>query len=108
MCRSANIETQLQGRVAGVTVIASGQPGANNTIRVRGFGAFGGNQPLYVVDGVPTGGSGFISPDDIETTTILKDAAAASIYGARAANGVIVITTKKGQRKAAQKMSVTL
>lgn len=103
---SANVETQLQGRVAGVTVIASGQPGANNTIRVRGFGAFGGNQPLYVVDGVPTGGSGFISPDDIETTTILKDAAAASIYGARAANGVIVITTKKGQRKS-QKMSVT-
>ncbi|HEY0109697.1 MAG TPA: carboxypeptidase-like regulatory domain-containing protein, partial [Fibrella sp.] len=96
---SANVETQLQGRVSGVTVIASGQPGANNTIRVRGFGAFGGNQPLYVVDGVPTGGSGFISPDDIETTTILKDAAAASIYGARAANGVIVITTKKGQRR---------
>ena len=103
---SANVETQLQGRVAGVTVIASGQPGANNTIRVRGFGAFGGNQPLYVIDGVPTGGSGIISPDDIESTTILKDAAAASIYGARAANGVVVITTKKGQRKA-QKMTVT-
>ncbi len=94
---SANVETQLQGRVAGVTVIASGQPGANNTIRVRGFGAFGGNQPLYVVDGVPTGGSGFVSPDDIETTTILKDAAAASIYGARAANGVILVTTKTGK-----------
>ncbi|MEZ0483113.1 SusC/RagA family TonB-linked outer membrane protein [Fibrella aquatica] len=103
---SANVETQLQGRIAGVTVIASGQPGANNTIRVRGFGAFGGNEPLYVVDGVPTGGIGNISPDDIETTTVLKDAAAASIYGARAANGVIVITTKKGQRKA-QKLSVT-
>lgn len=103
---SANVETQLQGRVAGVTVIASGQPGASNTIRVRGFGAFGGNQPLYIVDGVPTGGSGFISPDDIESTTVLKDAAAASIYGARAANGVIVITTKKGQRRA-QKLSVT-
>ncbi|UHG90204.1 SusC/RagA family TonB-linked outer membrane protein [Spirosoma oryzicola] len=103
---SANVETQLQGRVAGVTVIASGQPGASNTIRVRGFGAFGGNQPLYVVDGVPTQGSGFISPDDIESTTVLKDAAAASIYGARAANGVIVITTKKGQRRA-QKLSVS-
>ncbi|WP_375444181.1 SusC/RagA family TonB-linked outer membrane protein [uncultured Fibrella sp.] len=103
---SANVETQLQGRVAGVTVIASGQPGANNTIRVRGFGAFGGNQPLYVVDGVPTGGIGNLSPDDIESTSVLKDAAAASIYGARAANGVIVVTTKKGQRKA-QRLSVS-
>ncbi|GAB3796635.1 TonB-dependent receptor [Spirosoma humi] len=103
---SANVETQLQGRVAGVTVIASGQPGANNTIRVRGFGAFGGNTPLYIIDGVPTGGSALLSPDDIESTTVLKDAAAASIYGARAANGVIVITTKRGQRRA-QKLSVT-
>ncbi|WP_234737032.1 SusC/RagA family TonB-linked outer membrane protein [Tellurirhabdus bombi] len=103
---SANVETQLQGRVAGVTVIASGQPGANNTIRVRGFGAFGGNQPLYIVDGVPTGGINFINPDDIETTTVLKDAAAASIYGARAANGVIVVTTKKGQRTP-QKLTVS-
>ncbi|MFC5407854.1 SusC/RagA family TonB-linked outer membrane protein [Larkinella bovis] len=103
---SANIETQLQGRVAGVTVIASGQPGANNTVRVRGFGAFGGNQPLYVVDGVPIGTTNFLNPDDIETTTVLKDAAAASIYGARAANGVIVYTTKKGARRA-QKLTVT-
>lgn len=103
---SANVETQLQGRVAGVTVIASGQPGASNTIRVRGFGAFGGNEPLYVIDGVPTGGSGLLSPDDIESTTVLKDAAAASIYGARAANGVVVITTKKGQRRA-QRLTVT-
>ncbi|MFD2934709.1 SusC/RagA family TonB-linked outer membrane protein [Spirosoma flavum] len=103
---SANVETQLQGRVAGVTVIASGQPGASNTVRVRGFGAFGGNTPLYIIDGVPTGGSGQISPDDIESTTVLKDAAAASIYGARAANGVIVITTKRGTRKN-QRMSVT-
>ncbi|GAA4396456.1 TonB-dependent receptor [Nibrella viscosa] len=103
---SANVETQLQGRVAGVTVIASGQPGANNTVRVRGFGAFGGNQPLYVVDGVPIGNTNFLNPDDIESTTILKDAAAASIYGARAANGVIVITTRKGQRRA-QKLNIT-
>jgi len=106
---SSNVEQQLQGRIAGVTVIASGQPGSNSTIRVRGFGAFGGNQPLYVVDGVPVSndrGIGFISPDDIESTTVLKDAAAASIYGARAANGVIVVTTKKGQRSA-QKLTVT-
>ena len=103
---SANVETQLQGRIAGVTVIASGQPGASNTIRVRGFGAFGGNEPLYVVDGVPTTNISNISPDDIDATSVLKDAAAASIYGARAANGVIVITTKKGQRRA-QKLSVS-
>lgn len=103
---STNVEQQLQGRVAGVTVITNGQPGTSSQIRVRGFGSFGGNQPLYVVDGVPTQSSQFISPDDIETTTVLKDAASASIYGARAASGVIVITTKKGQRRA-QKLSVS-
>ncbi|AWV98140.1 SusC/RagA family TonB-linked outer membrane protein [Arcticibacterium luteifluviistationis] len=95
---SGNVEQQLAGRVAGVTVITNGQPGTNSTIRVRGFGAFGGNEPLIIVDGVPTGSSNFLSPDDIETTTVLKDAAAASIYGARAANGVIVYTTKRGAK----------
>lgn len=103
---SGNVEQQLQGRVSGVTVITNGQPGTSSQIRVRGFGAFGGNQPLYVVDGVPTQNINFLSPDDIETTTVLKDAAAASIYGARAANGVIVYTTRKGQRRA-QKLSVS-
>ncbi len=97
---SANIEQQLQGKVSGVTVITSGQPGTTSIVRVRGFGSFGGNNPLYVVDGVPTQNTDFISPDDIETTTVLKDAAAASIYGARAASGVIVYTTKKGTKKA--------
>ncbi|WP_026632663.1 SusC/RagA family TonB-linked outer membrane protein [Dyadobacter alkalitolerans] len=103
---SGNVEQQLQGRVAGVTVITNGQPGTTSQIRVRGFGAFGGNEPLYVVDGVPTGSTDFLNPDDIETTTVLKDAAAASIYGARAANGVIVYTTKKGTKKA-KKLSIT-
>ncbi|WP_080238992.1 SusC/RagA family TonB-linked outer membrane protein [Spirosoma rigui] len=103
---SGNVEQQLQGRVSGVTVITNGQPGTTSIVRVRGFGAFGGNEPLYVVDGVPTGGINFVAPDDVESTTVLKDAAAASIYGARAANGVIVITTKKGQRKA-RKLSIT-
>jgi len=97
---SGNVEQQLQGRVAGLTVVTNGQPGTTSQIRVRGFGAFGGNEPLYVVDGVPTGSIDFVAPDDVETTTVLKDAASASIYGARAANGVIVITTKKGQRNA--------
>ncbi len=102
---TGNVEQQLQGRVSGVTVITNGQPGTESIVRVRGFGAFGGNEPLYIVDGVPVGGTNFLSPDDIETTTVLKDAAAASIYGSRAANGVIVYTTKKGSKKP-QKLTV--
>lgn len=102
---SGNVEQMLQGRVAGVTVITNGQPGTSSQIRVRGFGAFGGNQPLYVVDGVPTQDISFLNPDDIESTTVLKDAASASIYGARAASGVIVYTTKRGKR--GQKLNVT-
>lgn len=103
---STNVEQQLQGRVAGVTVITNGQPGTSSQVRVRGFGSFGGNQPLYVVDGVPTQNIQYLAPDDIESTTVLKDAASASIYGARAASGVIVLTTKKGQRRA-QKLSIS-
>jgi len=102
---TGNVEQLLQGRVPGVTVIQNGQPGSTAQVRVRGFGSFGGNAPLYVVDGVPTNNVNFINPDDIETTTVLKDAASASIYGARAASGVIVYTTKKGKK--AQKLSVT-
>ena len=94
---SGNVEQQLQGRAAGVTVITNGQPGTTSIIRIRGFGSFGGNGPLYIVDGVPTGTIEFLNPDDIEATSILKDAASASIYGARAAGGVIVIQTKRGK-----------
>lgn len=104
---SGNIEQQLQGRVAGVTVLTNGQPGTTSQIRVRGFNSFGNNAPLYVVDGVPTRNVDFINPDDIQTATVLKDAAAASIYGARAANGVIVYTTKQGSRSK-RKTSMTL
>ncbi len=96
---SGNVEQQLQGRVAGVTVITNGQPGTSSIVRVRGFNAFGGNEPLFIVDGLPTYNVDFLSPDDIESTTVLKDAAAASIYGARAASGVIVFTTKRGTKK---------
>ena len=103
---STNVEQQLQGRVSGVTVITNGQPGTSSQVRIRGFGSLTGNQPLYVVDGVPTQNIQYLAPDDIETTTVLKDAASASIYGARAASGVIVLTTKKGQRRA-QKLSVS-
>lgn len=102
---SGNVEQQLQGRVAGVTVITNGQPGTNSQIRVRGFGSFEANEPLYIVDGVPVGSTDFLNPDDIDQTTVLKDAAAASIYGARAAAGVVVYTTKKGTRN--RKLNVT-
>ena len=103
---SGNVEQQLQGRTPGVTVITNGQPGTTSQIRVRGFGSFGDNRPLYIVDGVPTLTTEFLNPDDIESTTVLKDAAAASIYGARAAAGVIVFTTKKGKR-GKQKTQIT-
>ncbi len=104
---TGNVEQMLQGRVAGVTVITNGQPGTTSQIRVRGFGAFGGNSPLYIVDGVPVDNVNFINPDDIESVTVLKDAAAASIYGARAASGVIIYTTKKGTKGAGKKLTVT-
>ncbi|MDG1572683.1 TonB-dependent receptor [Robiginitalea sp. M366] len=105
---SGNVEQQLAGRVAGVNVVTNGQPGTASQIRVRGFGAFGGNEPLYVVDGVPINDISFLNPDDIETTTVLKDAAAASIYGARAANGVIVYTTKQGRRNKKTEISINI
>ncbi|WP_370588509.1 SusC/RagA family TonB-linked outer membrane protein [Robiginitalea sp. SC105] len=105
---SGNVEQQLAGRVAGVTVVTNGQPGTASQIRVRGFGAFGGNEPLYVVDGVPINDISFLNPDDIETTTVLKDAAAASIYGARAANGVIVYTTKPGRRDRKTEININI
>ncbi|RDB06797.1 SusC/RagA family TonB-linked outer membrane protein [Runella aurantiaca] len=103
---SASVEQQLQGRVAGLTVVTTSQPGSGSQIRVRGFGAFGGNEPLVIVDGFPVGNVNYLNPEDIESTTVLKDASAASIYGARAANGVIVYTTKRG-KKSARKLSVT-
>jgi TonB-linked SusC/RagA family outer membrane protein len=92
------VTQQLQGRVAGVTVTQDVRPGENAKVRIRGFGSFQDNDPLYVVDGVPTTEINTISPEDIESLTVLKDAGAASIYGARASNGVILITTKKGQQ----------
>ncbi|MGS2763720.1 SusC/RagA family TonB-linked outer membrane protein [Sinomicrobium sp. M5D2P9] len=89
----------LQGRSSGVTVTSDGQPGAAPNIRIRGVSTFGDNQPLYVVDGVPVGTSiRDFSPNDIESIQVLKDASAGAIYGSRAANGVIIITTKKGRK----------
>ena len=97
---TANISQALAGEVAGVRVInTSGQPGTTATIRIRGIGSVNGNRsPLYIVDGVPYDGDlNSINPSDIASTTILKDASATAIYGSRGANGVIVLTTKKGK-----------
>jgi TonB-linked SusC/RagA family outer membrane protein len=94
---TGNVANQLQGRVAGVNVINSGQPGAAPQINIRGNGGFGGNNPLFVVDGVYTLDISTINPNDVETMTVLKDAGAAAIYGTQAANGVVLITTKRGQ-----------
>ncbi|MBR1515938.1 MAG: TonB-dependent receptor [Paludibacteraceae bacterium] len=94
----SGLDQALQGRAAGVTVTSgSGQPGESATIRIRGIGsATGQNDPLYVVDGVITGDIKWLSPTDIKSMEILKDASAAAIYGSRGANGVILITTKSG------------
>ena len=89
----------LQGQAAGVNVISSGQPGKSPLVRIRGINTFGDNTPLYVVDGVPTSDISTLNPYEVTSMQVLKDAASASIYGSRAANGVIIITTRKGKGK---------
>lgn len=87
----------LQGRIAGVHIIGSGAPGASPSVRIRGMGSIGDYaQPLYIVDGAFVDNLDFISPSDIQDVTVLKDASASAIYGVRAANGVVILTTKKG------------
>ncbi|MCF2487983.1 TonB-dependent receptor [Dyadobacter sp. CY347] len=96
---SASVTQMLQGRAAGVTVGNDNSPGGGTMVRIRGFGSINNNSPLYVIDGVPTQGTlNQLNPNDIESMQVLKDASAASIYGARAANGVVIITTKKGKQ----------
>ena len=102
---TSDISQLLQGRAAGVAVNSDGQPGAAPSVRIRGFSTFGGSQPFYVVDGVPGANVRDFSPNDIETMTVLKDASAAAIYGAAAANGVIIITTKQGRKNTALKVA---
>ena len=97
-----DVAQMMQGRVAGVSVRTDGQPGATPQIRIRGVSTFGigtSAEPLYVVDGFPiSGGIRDLNPNDIESIQILKDATAGAIYGNRAANGVVIIETKKGRR----------
>lgn len=95
----ARIEQSLAGRASGITIVSnSGQPGAAATVRIRGTTTINNSNPLYVVDGVPIqGGIEYLNQGDIASIEVLKDAASAAIYGARAANGVILVTTKKGK-----------
>lgn len=94
---ASGLDQALQGRAAGVTVNAnSGQPGAAAEVRIRGIGTVNNSAPIYVVDGVIVDDISFLSPSDIESTEILKDASSTAIYGSRGANGVILVTTKKG------------
>lgn len=102
-----SVAESLQGLAAGVTVRNTGSPGAAAKIDIRGTGTFGANEPLYVIDGMLSTATPDFNPNDIETFQILKDASAAAIYGSRAANGVIIITTKKG-RKGAMQVSASL
>lgn len=102
---ATNPITRLQGKVSGVTILNQHTPGEGSTIRIRGMTTINDANPLYVVDGVP-GGS--YSPNDVETITILKDAAAQSIYGARAANGVVLVTTKGGKKNQKITMNVNV
>ncbi len=95
---SGNIMNSMAGKLPGVNVVPDAAPGGTGSIRVRGMStANSSNDPLYIIDGVPTDNINFLNPADIETMQVLKDAASASIYGSRAANGVVVITTKHGK-----------
>jgi TonB-linked SusC/RagA family outer membrane protein len=93
----ALVTEQMQGQVSGVAINTSGQPGDESQINIRGFNTFGNNQPLFIVDGMPTQDISFLNPLDVSSMQVLKDAGAASQYGARASNGVVVVTTKKGR-----------
>ena len=102
-----SVQQSLQGRVAGVNVTSSGAPGSGTNIRIRGYGTINNNDPLYIIDGIPVrGGLNEVNPADIKSIQVLKDASAASIYGARASNGVIIITTKNGS--ASGKSTITV
>lgn len=92
------LDNVMRGMVSGVTITSSsGQPGSSTQVRVRGIGTINNSNPLYIVDGMPvSGGIEYINPSDVESIEVLKDAASAAIYGSRGANGVILVTTKKG------------
>ncbi|PRY09945.1 TonB-linked SusC/RagA family outer membrane protein [Pontibacter ummariensis] len=95
---TVDVNQALQGKVAGVQITpSSGAPGTGAKVRIRGIGSFGASDPLYVVDGYPVGSIDFLSPNDIASMEVLKDASATAVYGNRGANGVIIVTTKQGK-----------
>ena len=96
---NANLLTSVQGRISGVSISTDGAPGSNATINIRGLGSLKNNAPLFIIDGMPANDINGISPNDIASMQVLKDAASAAIYGARASGGVVIITTKKGNAK---------
>ncbi len=98
--KPSRVEDALKGKVSGVQITqSSGQPGSDSKVRIRGIGTVNNSEPLYIVDGMPVdGGINYLNPVDIQSVEILKDAASAAIYGARAANGVILVTTKSGKQ----------
>ncbi len=98
----ATVDQALQGRAAGVTVINNGSPGAPATIRIRGLSTTNNNEPLYVIDGVISSGIQHLNASDIESMQVLKDASTTAVYGSKGANGVILVTTKGGQKGAVQ------
>lgn len=100
------VEQALQGRTAGVQIAQnSGSPGAKLKVRIRGTGTVNNSDPLYIVDGIPVEDLDFLNPNDIENVSVLKDAASAAVYGARAANGVVLIKTKSGDNKGGSTIS---
>ncbi|MGX5817524.1 TonB-dependent receptor [Chitinophaga lutea] len=104
---SHNISSAIQGRVPGVSVeSASGAPGAGLVITIRGMSTLGNNAPLFIVDGVFVSNLDGVSPNDVESIDVLKDAATASIYGSRAANGVVIVTTKGGRKESAPRLEI--
>lgn len=91
-----SVVSRLQGQVSGVTITSANRPGGDATIRIRGLGTINDPNPLYIIDGVPASPGNNISPGDVESISVLKDASSTAIYGARGANGVVIITTKRG------------
>ncbi|MBQ8673661.1 MAG: TonB-dependent receptor [Bacteroides sp.] len=100
LTKPSRVEDALKGKISGVQITqSSGQPNSDSKVRIRGIGSVTNSDPLYIVDGMPVGGGiNYLNPNDIESVEVLKDAASAAIYGARAANGVVLVTTKSGQK----------
>ena len=92
-----SVVSRMQGQVSGVTITQANRPGGDAIIRIRGIGTINDSNPLFIIDGVPTGPGNNINPNDIESISVLKDASSAAIYGTRGANGVVIITTKRGR-----------